>query len=176
MGILLFLAVIYILVKNADLVTVLLKKSGVWAPIVATLIYPLLAPTPITTDPVTVIMGVTYGPVIGATIALIGNTLAALVEYYLGTKINKVTNFEKNKKKLPFGLGKMPVDSPAFLIGGRMIPGYGGKIISILAGTYKVPMKTYLWTTLTTNLIGSLILAFGVSGLVNLLRFSKIFG
>lgn len=175
-GVLLFAVVVYFLAKNADIVTQVIYKSGAWAPIIATLLYPLLAPTPITTDPITVIMVVTYGPWAGAGIALVGNTLAALLEYYLGTRINKIANFEKNKKKLPFGLGKMPVNSVVFLIFGRMIPGYGAKIISILAGTYRVPIKKYIWTTLVTTSLGSLLLAFGTTGLVSALKSLKIFG
>jgi uncharacterized membrane protein YdjX (TVP38/TMEM64 family) len=119
-------------------------------------------------------MGVTYGPLIGAGIALVGNTLAAMVEYFLGRRISRSTNFEKSKEKIPFGLGKLPVNSVAFLVFGRMIPGYGGKIISILAGAYKVPIKRYLWTTVLTNTIGSAILAYGGFSLVETIKFTKI--
>jgi len=171
---LLFIVVVYFLAKHSGFVTEILHASGAWAPIVAILIYPALAPTPITTDPVTIIMGVTYGPLIGAGIALVGNTLAALVEYYLGHRISKSANFEKSKEKMPFGLGRLPVNSVPFLIFGRMIPGYGGKIISILAGAYKVPIKRYIWTTLVTNLLGSIILAYGGFGLVETIKFTKV--
>ena len=176
LGIVFFAAVIYLLVKNSDFISGILYKSGALAPIVAVILYPLLAPTPLTTDLITVIVGVTYGPFLGAVIAFIGNTLAALVEYFIGIRLGKATNFEKNKKKIPFGLGKLPVNSIAFLIVGRMVPGYGGKIISIMAGTYKVPIKRYLWTTAVTNLLGSLILAYGAAGFINAIKFSKLFG
>lgn len=172
-GILLLIVVIYLLSTNTHFIEVLLHKSGAWAPLVAILLYPLLAPTPITTDPITVIMGVVYGPLIGLSYAWIGNTLAALVEYYIGTRLHKVTNFEKAKEKIPFGLGKLPVNSVGFLVFGRMIPGYGGKIISILAGMYKVPIKRYLWTTAVTNLLGAVLLSYGGSSLVNVIRIIK---
>lgn len=175
LGIILFIAVIYFLVRHSYVITNLLHKSGAWAPIVALLLYPLLAATPITTDPITVIMGVAYGPHWGAVIAWFGNTLAATVEYLLGGRIGKATNFEKSKEKMPFGIGKLPVNSVAFLVFGRMIPGYGGKIISILAGTYKVPMKRYVWTTAITNLLGSILLAYGGFGLIEGIKFSNIF-
>jgi uncharacterized membrane protein YdjX (TVP38/TMEM64 family) len=173
-GILILIVVVYALSRHTHLIQSILYKSGPWAPLVAVLLYPLLAPTPITTDPVTVIVGVVYGPLVGVSIAWVGNTLAALVEYYIGTKIQKITNFEKTKEKLPFGLGKMPVNSAAFLVFGRMIPGYGGKVISILAGMYKVPLKRYLWTTAATNLLGSLLLSYGGFGVVRLIKVSKI--
>ena len=68
----------------------------------------------------------------------------------------------------------MPVNSVGFLIFGRMIPGYGGKIISILAVMYKVPMKRYLWTTATTNFLGSILLSYGGFGIVSLIKFTHI--
>lgn len=174
-GIVIFAVVIYFLSKHSNFVTDILYKSGPLAPIVAIVLYPLLAPTPITTDPITVIVGVTYGPLVGALIAFFGNNLAALVEYFLGSKIGKAAKFEEGKEKMPFGLGKLPVNSIGFLIFGRMIPGYGGKLISILAGTYKVPIKRYLWTTAVTNFLGSTILAYGGFSLVETIKFTKIF-
>jgi uncharacterized membrane protein YdjX (TVP38/TMEM64 family) len=162
--------VIYYLSRHSQFIEVLLLRSGALAPIVAIILYPLLAITPITTDPITVVVGVVYGPLVGVAIAWLGNTLAALLEYYIGTRIEKVTNFEKTKAKLPFGLSKLPVNSVAFLILGRMIPGYGSKIISILAGIYKVPMGRYLWTTAVTNLFGSILLSYGGFGIFKLLK------
>lgn len=170
MGIVSLAAIIYLLTKHSGLIEELLYKSGPLAPIVAIILYPLLAPTPITTDPITVIIGVAYGPLTGIGIAWIGNTLAALVEYYMGEKLQKVTNFEKAKEKIPFGLGKLPVNSVGFLIFGRMIPGYGGKIISILAGMYRVSLGRYLWTTALTNLMGSILLSYGGFEIINLIK------
>lgn len=175
-GILILIVVIYALSRHTHLIEAILYKSGALAPIVAIIFYPLLAPTPITTDPITVVIGVIYGPLFGVLLAWVGNTLAALVEYYLGTRIEKATNFDKAKEKIPFGLGKLPVNSIGFLVFGRMIPGYGGKVISILAGAYKVPIKRYLWTTAVTNLLGSILLSYGGFGAVRIIKISKILG
>jgi uncharacterized membrane protein YdjX (TVP38/TMEM64 family) len=175
-GFLVLIIVIYLLAKHTKFIEHLLYSSGSLAPIVAIILYPLLAPTPIPTDPITVIMGVIYGPFAGVLISWVGNTLAATVEYYIGNRLEKVTNFEDSKNKLPFGLGKLPVNSYGFLIFGRMIPGYGGKIISILAGMYKVPLKRYIWTTALSNLLGSITLSFGGFALVKLIKISKILG
>ena len=138
-GLLIFVFVIYFLSRYSRSIGSLLFKSGPWAPLVALALYPLLAPTPITTDPITVIIGVVYGPLVGVLIAWVGNNLAAVVEYYLGMRIGRATSFKDSRGLLPFGLGKLPVNSVGFLIFGRMVPGYGAKIISILAGMYKVP-------------------------------------
>lgn len=173
-GVLIFVVVIYFLSRHTHMISTLLVRSGPWAPLVAVALYPLLAPTPITTDPITVIIGVVYGPLIGVAIAWVGNNLAAIVEYYLGMRIGKATSFKDSKEKLPFGLGKLPVNSVGFLVFGRMIPGYGAKIISIMAGMYKVPMKRYLWTSAVTSLLGSILLSYGGTGLIHLIKFSKI--
>ena len=105
-----------------------------------------------------------YG-VLGATL---GNILAALVEYYLGHKLSNASSFNEKRQKLPFGLGKLPVRSPVFLIFGRMVPGYGPKLISVMAGMYHVPMLRYLWTTLIPTLLGAAIFAYGGFGILHL--------
>ena len=169
-GILISIVVIYILSRHTNFISNMLIRSGPLAPIIAIILYPLLAPTPITTDPITIIIVSTYGPLIAIIISWIGNTLSALVEYEMGSKISKTANFENDREKMPFGLGKLPVSSVYFLIFGRMIPGYGSKIIGILAGSYKVPIKRYLWTSALTNLLGSILLAYGGFGLINLLK------
>jgi len=169
-GIVFFAAVLYLLARDVSLIPDLLKKSGSLAPIVAVLLYPLLALSPVTTDPITVILSVTYGPLIGAAIAWLGNLLAMMVEYYFGLHLSKTVDFEKEKAKLPFGLAKFPVDSPGFLILGRAIPGYGSKIISILAAGYKVPIKRYLWTSALTSLLGSIILSYGGFGVIKSIK------
>ncbi len=174
-GILVFVLVIYFLAKHTHYITNLVTRSGVLAPIVALVLYPVLAPTPITTEPITLIIAVSFGPFLAVVLATIGNMMSAVVEYYLGFRLGRATNFEKQKEKLPFGLGKMHVDTPAFLIFGRMIPGYGSKVISLLAGMNKVEMKLYLWTSVVTNVAGAVILAYGGYGLIKLIKFSMIF-
>jgi len=156
--------IIYV-VKNIKEVDNLIRAVGVAGPLVSILLYGILAPTPITTDPLTVINGALFGPVFGIIISWLGNNFAALIEYYLGAHLSNITNFKESKDKLPFGLSKLPVASPWFLIFGRLIPGYGGKLISIMGGIYHVPVNLYLWTTAVTNLTGSILLALGGHGL-----------
>lgn len=163
------IGVIIFLIENVHNISTILLRSGPWAPLVAIVLYVALAATPISTDPITIVMGTVYGPMIGSAIAWVGNILAGLVEYFFGSRMEQVTSFNKNKDNLPFGLGKLPVNSPSFLILGRLIPVYGGKIISILAGMHRVPIKRYLWTTAVTTFLGSIILALGGFHLVNLL-------
>lgn len=169
-GILVFIAVVYFLSRHTHLITDTLTKSGPLAPLVAILLYPLLAPTPITTDPVTVIIGVSYGPFVGMIVAAIGNFLATIVEYMVAFKIDKRINFREQKKKLPFGLGRLSVNSVFLLLVGRMVPGYGSKVISFLAGAERVPLKKYLWTSALTSLLGAILLSYGGFELVRLIK------
>lgn len=168
LGILIFILVIYFLLKDTNFVVNALKNSGPWTPIVALLLYVVLAPTPIPTDPITLILGVTYGPFIGALLATVGNVSAAVVEYYFGAKIGEKMNFESEREKLPFGLGKLKMDSYVLLIFGRMIPGYGSKVISLAAGAYKVPLSRYVWTTALTSLAGAFVISYGGFSLIHI--------
>lgn len=145
-----------------------IRTTGWWGRIVSVLIFGLFGATPIPSEPVTVLITSIFGPISAAVITSLGNLLAAVVEFYIGTKVGNVADFNKLRAKLPFGLNKLPVDSPVFLIVARMLPGYGPKFISIISGIYKVPLKRYLWTTAVATSVGALVVAFGGYGLLSL--------
>jgi uncharacterized membrane protein YdjX (TVP38/TMEM64 family) len=142
-----------------------ISEAGIWGIIISIFLYALLGVTLIPSEPLTLFIGALFGPWLATLIAGTGNTLSAMVEYYLGTHIGSATNFQEKKDKLPFGLGKMKVESPVFLIGARMIPGYGPKIVSMMAGMYRVPLLRYLWTTAIPIFCGAAIFAFGGFGI-----------
>ena len=142
-----------------------IKDAGAWGIVISILIYALLGVTLIPSEPLTLFIGALFGPLWATLIAGVGNTMSAFIEYYLGTNVGSATNFAEKKEKLPFGLGKMKVESPLFLIGARMIPGYGPKIVSMMAGMYRVPLLRYLWTTAIPIFTGSAIFAFGGFGI-----------
>jgi uncharacterized membrane protein YdjX (TVP38/TMEM64 family) len=142
-----------------------ISEAGIWGVIISIFLYALLGVTLIPSEPLTLFIGALFGPWLATLIAGTGNTLSAMVEYYLGTHIGSATNFQEKKDKLPFGLGKMKVESPVFLIGARMIPGYGPKIVSMMAGMYRVPILRYLWTTAIPIFCGAAVFAFGGFGL-----------
>jgi uncharacterized membrane protein YdjX (TVP38/TMEM64 family) len=154
-----------ILTQDMNYIREFISKAGAWGVLVSILLYALLGLTLIPSEPLTLFIGALFGPWLALLIAGTGNTLAALVEYYLGTQIGTATNFVEQKKKLPFGLGKLKVDSPFFLIGARMIPGYGPKVVSMVAGIYHVPILTYLWTTAVPIFVGAALFAFGGKGI-----------
>jgi uncharacterized membrane protein YdjX (TVP38/TMEM64 family) len=171
LGLIFFIVLIFFVAKYFRDVEEIIRSAGLLGPVVAILLYAVLAATPITTDPLTVVSGVIFGPIMGIIISWLGNNAAALVEYYFGRHLGKVANFKKIKQKLPLGLNRLPVDSPWFLIVGRLVPGYGGKVISIMAGVYHVPISHYLWTTAITNLAGSLLLSYGGFHFIHFLKF-----
>lgn len=145
-----------------------ISQAGAWGIVLSILLYAILGITLIPSEPITLFIGALFGPVLATLISWVGNTIAAFIEYYIGSHIGSATNFEEKKEKLPFGLGKMKVDHPLFLVGGRMIPGYGPKVVSMMAGVYKVPLLRYLWTTAVPIFFGSVIFAFGGAGIGSL--------
>ena len=168
LSLLIVVGLVYFVSKNLSAIEAYIAANGLWGMLVAVLLYGLLGLTLIPSEPLTVLMGAIYGPLTAILVAGVGNTLAAVVEYNLGSRVNKLTNFVEKKEKLPLGLGKLPVASPSFLIFARMIPGYGPKAVSVLAGVYRVPMFLYVWTTAIPTFAGATIFAFGGSGLVGL--------
>jgi uncharacterized membrane protein YdjX (TVP38/TMEM64 family) len=166
----LFMVVIAVIFKyDLEKIKTLISQTGYWGIPISIIIYAALGLTVVPSDPITILIGAMYGPWMALLISGIGNTLAAMVEYFLGRRISSTTQFSSLKEKLPFGLAKLKVDSPYFLIFARMIPAYGSKVVSMMAGMYRVPLRRYLWTTVIPIFLGSAIYAFGGFGLKKLL-------
>lgn len=160
----------YFLFNDMKAIQNFIAENGALGLGVSILVYGVLGATLVPTEPLTVLIGAVFSPLIATIAATVGNTLAAFIEYYLGQRISNAASFEANKHKLPFGLGKMPVTSPIFLIFGRMIPGYGSKLVSVLSGIYKVPMGLYLWTTLVPTILGAALFAYGGFGILHFFK------
>lgn len=136
--------------------------------IISLLIYISFGLTFFPSIPLTLFIAVLIGPLQAALVAAVGNTVAALLEYQVGKTIGDVVDFESIKTKLPFGLGKLPIDSPYFLLAVRSVPA-GTRGFSVVCGAYQVPMLSYTWTTFTMYLLSSLFLAYGGAGLLQLI-------
>ncbi len=143
------------------------EKVGIF---ICPLVYLLLGLTFIPSEPVTLLVLAWKGPILAILLATLGNTLAAIVEYFLGNGLKDLTDFEKKKEKLPFHLGQLPINSPVFLLFARMLPGYGPKVVSIACGVYHVPMITYVWTAAVSNLVGAALVAWWGTGLIHLIK------
>jgi uncharacterized membrane protein YdjX (TVP38/TMEM64 family) len=160
--------VIYIARHQATVENVF-QDLGAAGPLMSISLYGILAISPVPADPLTLINGAIYGPIWGGLVAWIGMNVAALVEYFIGTRIGDVAEFEQKRKDLPFGLGHLPVDSIFFLLGGRFLTGAGSKAVSYLSGIYHISLWRYMWTTSVSTLVGACIFAAGGAGLLNLL-------
>jgi uncharacterized membrane protein YdjX (TVP38/TMEM64 family) len=165
---LIVLATVVALHQDTHRLQVFLKEYSHWSALVCILIYALLGATPVPSEPITVLLTTLFGPWWTALIATVGNTLAALIEFFIGGRINDLSDFESRKAKLPFHLGKLPIDSPAFLLIGRMLPGFGPKFVSVVSGVYQVPLWTYLWTAGLSNAVGAVAVALGGYSLLQL--------
>ena len=130
-------------------------------------VYGLFGITFLPTFPLTIFIAVLLGPLQSALIATLGNTLAAVLGYLLGKAMGDVFDFEKKKSKLPFGLGRLPIKSPLFMLAARSLPA-GSRAYSVVCGAYQVPIPTYLWTTSLMFFVNSSFLAFGGLKLFNI--------
>jgi uncharacterized membrane protein YdjX (TVP38/TMEM64 family) len=146
----------------------IIRQNQSQAIVISLVIYVLFGFTFLPSVPLTLFIAVLIGPFQAAVVAAIGNTIAALFEYHIGKTVGDVVSFEEVRKKLPFGLHKLPVDSPLFLLGARSIPA-GSRAFSVVCGAYQVPMPTYLWTTSVMYFVTSVFLAYGGSKLIELL-------
>ncbi len=166
---LILLAITFIAKREMTQVKEFISSSG-WAGLLVTiLIYALLGATPIPSEPLTILASTIFGPFYATLAASFGNLLSALIEYFIGRQIGNVSNFEHRREKLPFGLGKFPVDSAVFLIGARNLPGYGAKFVSLIAGMYRIPLWRYIWTTFVATVPGAAVVAYGGLGLLHLI-------
>jgi uncharacterized membrane protein YdjX (TVP38/TMEM64 family) len=167
-SVLFLVAIGLILVFDFDNIKNYIAGAGAWGIFIAIIVYGLLGFTFIPSEPLTVLIGASFGPWVAMFTSLAGNTLSSMAEYMVGRRIGNATDFIEKKEKLPFGLGKLNPDSLAFLLFARSIPGFGGKAVSIIAGVYKVNIWRFLWTTFVTLIIGSAVFAFGGFGLEKL--------
>ena len=159
----------YFLYKDLGQVKEFIGRSGRWAFIFSVLLFGLLGASPIPSEPFTVVITGLFGPFQAMLITILGNTISGLVEYYIGTRIGDAADFENRKANLPLNLGKLPADSPIFLLVGRMIPGLGPKTVTLVSGVYRVNLGRFLWTGAITTSLGAAIIAYGTSGIFSLI-------
>lgn len=131
-------------------------------------VYFLMGFTFLPASPLTLFIAVLLGPGMAVLIASIGNTLAALLEYQIGSTAGDVFDFETKRAGLPFGLDKLPITSPYLLMAGRLLP-LGKRAFSIVCGAYHVPIGKYLWTSVLMYILESSFIAYGGAGLIRLL-------
>lgn len=159
---------VVIVSNEMDGVRNFIANSGWVGMLVSLGLYTLLGASPIPSEPLTVLLSTIFGPLPATFLAGTGNLLAALLEYYIGERIGNVASFEQRRGKLPFGIGRFPVNSAIFMIAARMLPGYGPKFVSLICGMYRVPLWRYTWTAAIPTYLGAAIFAYGGFGLLHL--------
>lgn len=157
--------IVFFVLEDMPAIRAFIRDNGMIGLAAAVLVYAVLGATLVPSEPLTILVGAIFGPLVATLVATLGNLLAALVEYYIGRRIRDASSLAERMHKLPFGLGKMPVHSPAFLILGRMVPGAGPKLVSLLGGLYHVPLGRYIWTAAIPTALGAAIFAFGGWGI-----------
>lgn len=162
------IGVVVYIARHEAAVEKVIQEMGAAGPLVSILLYCILGVSPIPGDPLLLIIGAVYGPIWGALVAWIGMTLAALVEYFIGTRIGDAAALKLRREDLPFGLGNLPVDSILFLLVGRLLTSTGAKFVSYLSGIYRVSLWRFVWTTAVSNLFGAFLFALGGTGLLKL--------
>lgn len=163
------IAAIMLIARNRGTVEAFIRSLGILGPVAVLGLYAVLGLSPIPADPLTMISGAVFGPLGGGLLAWVGMTLAALIEYFMGTRIADAAEFERRKKQLPWGLDQLPVESVWFLIGGRMLTGAGSKVVSFISGMYRISVARYLWTTALAMAFGAALFTLGGFGLLNIL-------
>jgi uncharacterized membrane protein YdjX (TVP38/TMEM64 family) len=162
--------IIKVVGDNSGILEHWIRSAGVFGPLITILLYGVLSLTPIPSDPLSLLCGALFGPWVGIFTSWMGNNFAAIIEYYVGKSVSTVAAFDARKKELPLGLNKLPVDSVWFLMGARLVPGFGSKVVSVLAGVYNVGLWRYTWTAAVTNLFGSVMYSVWGTGLLLLLK------
>jgi uncharacterized membrane protein YdjX (TVP38/TMEM64 family) len=169
--VLLFLAVGVLIMISFDLpdAKAFIRAHRGQAALISIVIYFLMGFTFIPASPLTLFLAVFMGPWETVLVATIGNTLAALLEYQIGSTVGDIFNFEAKMQNLPLGLGKLPITSPYLLMAGRLLP-LGKRGFSIVCGAYQVPYGKYLWTTVLMYIINAGFIAFTGTGLLRLFQ------
>jgi uncharacterized membrane protein YdjX (TVP38/TMEM64 family) len=170
LSLLILMILLFFISKEMDQVKDFIAGSGIFGMLIAIALYALLGASVIPSEPLTILISTVFGPLNATLVAGIGNTLAAVIEYYLGSKLGDAASFAERKSKLPWGLGKLPINSPIFLIGGRFMPGYGPKLVSVLGGIYRVPLGRYIWTAAIPTFMGAALFAYGGFGAFSLFK------
>jgi uncharacterized membrane protein YdjX (TVP38/TMEM64 family) len=143
-----------------------IRQAGAPGLVVAVGVFGLIGASPVPPEPLTLFLSTTFGPLVAMVVAGTGNLLAALIEYAVGRMLGDIVSLDAHRTRLPFGLGKLPLESPVFLVGARMNPFYAPKVIGLAAGAYHVPLRRFVWTTAVVTYSGAALLAYGSYGLL----------
>ena len=90
----LFVLMFYLLIDKSDEIKSMLENGGIWTPVLGVIMLALLGPTPVATEPIIILLAVSYSPFWGMVIGAIGNTLAMLIEYSVAYKLAEIFDYQ----------------------------------------------------------------------------------
>jgi uncharacterized membrane protein YdjX (TVP38/TMEM64 family) len=161
---------IYFVTSDMHRIRAYVSSHGLAGLGLALVVFTMLGATMVPSEPLTLLIATVFGPLTATITASLGNLGAAMIEYFLGTRLGNAASFIERKEHLPWGLGKLPVTSPVFLVFGRMLPGYGAKFIGLISGLYRVPILLYLWTSAIQTVLGAASFAYAGTGILSLIQ------
>ena len=106
-----------------------------------------------------------HGFWLGTALAWCGWMLTAFLQYQLAHRLARDLDFAGAIERMPGILRRFPVDHPAFLILGRLIPFPGPQFVNCAAGVFRVPLWRHLWCAAIGVLPGSMFIAGAATGL-----------
>ena len=152
---------ILVLTMDQDTIKASIQSNPKQGALISIGLYVLMGLFFIPSEPLTVFLGVIMEPRFVMLITGIGNILASLIEYWLGTTIADFSSFEEKKANLPLHLGDLPADSLIFQFAVRVIPGVGSKMVGVISGIYHVPLLKFILIGVLCNMTGAFFLAYG---------------
>jgi uncharacterized membrane protein YdjX (TVP38/TMEM64 family) len=137
----------YVVIRYQPHVEHLLRVYYPWTYPLAVVVFAIVASAPFSvTDALAVMNGAIFGPILGSLINAVGLVIAALFGYWINRHASRLLDLDAYLERLPKWIKRFPVGSPAFLIGVRIIPGFGGTVATATAATFRVPIWVHVWT------------------------------
>lgn len=140
-------ALAYVVIRYQPQVEHVLRAYYPWTYPLAVAVFALVAAAPFSvTDALAVMNGAIFGPLFGSIINAVGLVIAALIGYWVNRHASRLLDLDSYLERLPKWIKRFPVGSPAFLIGVRVIPGFGGTVATATAAAFRVPVWVHVWT------------------------------
>jgi hypothetical protein len=152
-ALLLFFAITFGGIFNPDELRIIPETQEKLGFLACLLVFILFGVTHITTNAVALLTIARKRSITAIILTGLRNTIADFIEYCGGGSIVDLTDIENKRERLPFHLGQLPYNSPAFLFFAHLVPIIGPcsrilpegcpKCHSL--GTYQPPLPRICW-------------------------------
>jgi uncharacterized membrane protein YdjX (TVP38/TMEM64 family) len=139
-------------------------RFGLAAAAVLVPVHAVVAVSPFPSELIAPVHGAIYGFAVGWPLTWLGWWLGAALEYGLYRRVARDL-LEGEGGRLPSWLRRLPAAHPLFLVFGRLVP-FGNHAVNALAGSCRVPLWRFAWTSALAFLPFSALVAGVASGLV----------